>query len=61
MCVVGPAKMGRSAAKVEGLDFVLNRLHDSTVGLAPQAYAKSGAAGGLVSSEPFGENTADLV
>lgn len=53
--------MGRSAAKVKGLDFVLSPLHDSTVGLAPQAYAKSGAAGGLVSSEPFEENTADLV
>ena len=48
--VVGPAEMGRSAAKVEGLDVVLSRLHASTEGLVPEAYAKSCAAGGPVES-----------
>eukprot|EP00438_Fugacium_kawagutii_P004856 Skav221077 [mRNA] locus=scaffold3118:408562:418463:- [translate_table: standard] len=39
--VVGPAEMGRSAAKMEGLDVVLHELIASTEKLASEALAKS--------------------
>ena len=43
--IVGPAEMGRSAAKMEGLDSILGSLHASSMELAPAAYAKSFAKG----------------
>ena len=49
--IVGPAEMGRSAAKMEGLDSILRSLHESTLDSMPAAaYAKTSAAARGVSS-----------
>ena len=49
--IVGPAEMGRSAAKMEGLDGILRSLHESTLDSMPAAaYAKTSAAARGVSS-----------
>ena len=58
---IGPAEMGRSAVRVEGLESLLGELHAMAVRLAPQNYAERTVFSGEESASPLkpGRDAAD--